>query len=91
MLVEVVAAHIKEELQVRVGLVVEEMLEHGLDKKMAQMEIPILVVGRAVLLTQVKMVEQAAPVLSSSRPINNEGAWKLKSIGCMESTPQCIC
>jgi hypothetical protein len=35
--------------------------------------------------------EQAAQVSSSSRPINNEDKWKPKSIGCMESTPQCTC
>jgi hypothetical protein len=35
------------------------------------------------------LVALAAPVSSSSRPINNEDAWKPKSIGCMASTPQC--
>jgi hypothetical protein len=35
--------------------------------------------------------EQAAQVSSSSRPINNEDKWKLRYIGCMESTPQCTC
>jgi hypothetical protein len=33
----------------------------------------------------------AVQVSSSSRPINNEDKWKPKSIGCMESTPQCTC
>jgi hypothetical protein len=36
-------------------------------------------------------VALAALGLSSLRPINNEDAWKPKSIGCMESTPQCTC
>jgi hypothetical protein len=40
---------------------------------------------------QVNWAEMAAQVLSSSRPINNEDKWKPKSIGCMESTPQCTC
>jgi hypothetical protein len=47
----------------------------------------------AVVLVAVEQIS-AAPVvqvLSSSRPINNEDKWKLKSIGCMESTPQCTC
>jgi hypothetical protein len=48
------------------------------------------VVGVAIQATMLLAV-QAAQVSSSSRPINNEDKWKLRYIGCMESTPQCTC
>jgi hypothetical protein len=48
----------------------------------------VAVVEMAVLLHHFCQ-EQAVQVSSSSRPINNEDKWKPKSIGCMESTPQC--
>jgi hypothetical protein len=44
-----------------------------------------------IMEAPVETVALAALVSSSSRPTNNEGAWKLKFIGCMESTPQCTC
>jgi hypothetical protein len=44
-----------------------------------------------VTIVALQLVEkQAVLALSSLRPINNEDKWKPKSIGCMESTPQCI-
>jgi hypothetical protein len=49
------------------------------------------VVVEVVADSQPVLVVQVAPVSSSSRPINNEDKWKPKSIGCMESTPQCTC
>jgi adenylate kinase len=54
----------------------------------------ILVEVAAAVGKQHRLSMQAAPavqVSSSSRPINNEDKWKPKSIGCMESTPQCTC
>jgi hypothetical protein len=59
-------------------------------------ELQILVVEvveeAVITVEQLKVqVVQAAQVSSSSRPINNEDKWKPKSIGCMESTPQCTC
>jgi hypothetical protein len=58
----------------------------------AVQEPQILAVVVAVEVTVVgKLAVQVVQALSSSRPINNEDKWKPKSIGCMESTPQCTC
>jgi hypothetical protein len=59
------------------------------------LELLILVVA-VVVVVQHRLIFRGravleAPALSSSRPINNEDKWKPKSIGCMESTPQCTC
>jgi hypothetical protein len=54
--------------------------------KMELLTLEAVAVEEVVVFLQPVTVALA---LSSSRPINNEDAWKLKSIGCMESTPQC--
>jgi hypothetical protein len=77
----------------QVAQVVVVLAEMGL---LELLELLILVVAVVAAVKQHlhlphKMVVTAAPVLSSSRPINNEDKWKPKSIGCMESTPQCTC
>jgi hypothetical protein len=92
--------HLMRVAVVEVGLVLREVLEvleveeveQGMILLQAE-EQPILeaVVEAAVLLAPVLLEHLEVPVLSSSRPINNEDAWKPKSIGCMESTPQCTC
>jgi hypothetical protein len=71
-------------------------LAHQVLVMWAQMEQQILVVVVAVVMKQLRLLQeqtaaQVVQVSSSSRPINNEDKWKLKSIGCMESTPQCTC
>jgi len=70
-----------------------ELVVAVMEAKMAAR--PLLLVLRILVVVAVAMHKEmevrAAPVLSSSRPINNEDKWKPKSIGCMESTPQCTC
>jgi hypothetical protein len=69
-------------------LVLPVALAVGVMAVALMLELLILVVGVVGLM---EPVAQAAPVSSSSRPINNEDKWKPKSIGCMESIPQCTC
>jgi hypothetical protein len=72
------------------ALVVAVMVEQVIHPAVLQRLIRV-VVEVVVVIHQRKPEAMAALALSSSRPINNEDAWKLKSIGCMESTPQCTC
>jgi len=72
---------------VALGVVVLDLLELVELQRLA-LQTPEAAVAVA---RKVVTVAQAALASSSSRPINNEDKWKPKSIGCMESTPQCTC
>jgi hypothetical protein len=84
-------AHTTTVLLEQAGLVVGQMV---LELILLHL-LPLLILGVGVAVLVMYLAEtqevQAAPVSSSSRPINNEDKWKPKSIGCMESTPQCTC
>jgi hypothetical protein len=77
-------------LAVQVVVVMVELLD-----KIAQVVLELLIPVVEAVVAHIKvileLVAQAVQVSSSSRPINNEDKWKPKSIGCMESTPQCTC
>jgi hypothetical protein len=90
MLVAAVAAGITPAAD-QEGLEEPEEVEPGLKAELQLLEPQILVVVEVEREPQLVQEVLAALVSSSSRPINNEDKWKPKSIGCMESTPQCIC
>jgi hypothetical protein len=70
-----------------------ETLEQAVEiiQVQAEPQTQVAAVERLLIKLQSFYLVLAALALSSSRPINNEDKWKLKSIGCMESTPQCTC
>jgi hypothetical protein len=94
MAVAAVVAHFLEELLAQVELVAVEMpvlVELIIQAPQEAHLLAVEVAVEQIMESPVETVALAALVSSSSRPTNNEGAWKLKFIGCMESTPQCTC
>jgi hypothetical protein len=93
--VAVVVAYILMEQQepavLAVAAMVKQMQEPLLSLELQIPEVGVAVLELLVLRSLLKRVVQAVLASSSLRPINNEDAWKPKSIGCMESTPQCTC
>jgi hypothetical protein len=76
--------------QIPLELVAQGVVVQGfLGRVQPHLELPTQAVAGVEFGLQTQ--EQAAQASSSSRPINNEDKWKPKSIGCMESTPQCTC